>query len=79
MSALHIHAPAPTHFARRVMRCPTCKVRRRVVVRGYEWYEPSATCCACGTWWAGGRAHKGYRFEREHRAKMARAAWKAGT
>lgn len=33
----------------KVIYCPKCKRRRRMTVRMYEWYSPSATCRTCKT------------------------------
>lgn len=44
---LIICRPHYTYF-RRVMRCPACKVRRRMLVAEEEWYGPTITCCTCG-------------------------------
>jgi hypothetical protein len=33
----------------RVIYCPKCRKRRRMTVRLYEWYEPSAICRTCKT------------------------------
>lgn len=45
--------PATTWW-RRVMFCPTCGRRRRMVAMIQEWYDPVVTCCACGESWEGG-------------------------
>lgn len=36
----------------RVLYCPKCKQKRRVLVYYYEWYGPSATCTAKRLKWA---------------------------
>lgn len=64
---------------RRVMHCPTCKRRRRFYVWAQDWYDPVATCCACGDAWSGGErmprpTSRGWRAEA---AAQAKAAWRA--
>lgn len=43
---VHVHAPKPLAKIIRVLWCPSCRKRRRVMVSLYEWYGPSATCDA---------------------------------
>jgi hypothetical protein len=60
---IHVLAP-PCVLARRIARCPRCRQRRRMVVRIWAWYSPSAVCCACGAMLSGGRwgpPHRGQR------------------
>lgn len=66
MTHVHIHAPKG-EVVRRVLRCPSCKRRRRFVVVLYGWYGAMTTCCGCGEQW-----NDGYRAPRS-RAK--RQAW----
>lgn len=64
-------------IVRRILPCPTCKRRRRmVVVYGWSvWYGPTITCCACGDSWADGErlmrpAKRGWRQEAAAKAKQ---------
>lgn len=62
---------------RRIMRCPTCKTRRRMLVNDEIWYGLSATCCHCGDHWQDGELyprprHRGWRREA---AAKATAGW----
>lgn len=65
---------------RRVMRCPTCEQRRRMIIEDFAWYGFEASCCACGDRWDefGERAQRP--FLRGWRAKAiaeAKAKWAA--
>ncbi len=51
METLHVHSPPVTITLRRVLRCPRCRVKRRAIVQGFEWYGPRVTCCSCGAGW----------------------------
>jgi hypothetical protein len=71
---LHICAPSPVKYERRVIQCPTCQQRRRFVCRLYEWYGWLVTCCACGDSWEDGERlprpfRRGWRVEEARRAK----------
>lgn len=44
--------PTVTRTKVRFLWCPKCKQKRRVVVRFYEWYAPTATCTAQRLKWA---------------------------
>lgn len=69
---------------RRLMQCPTCKRRRRFVVRFEAWYGPTAYCLGCGDSWQDGersprpfkrawrRAAKDYHRELWAKAKSGR-------
>jgi len=64
---------------RRVLRCRTCKTRRRFVTYNEGWYGTRFVCCTCGDQWQGGerlrrRSRKPGRTERDA-AERARAAW----
>lgn len=48
---------APGFPIRRILRCPTCRARRRFAGRIYGWYDPTITCCGCGDSWSGGERH----------------------
>ena len=73
-----VHLCRPTSVAsRKVLHCPTCKKRRRFVVRSFVWYSTIATCCACGDAWS-----DGYRLPRPFKpnwraeaAARAKADW----
>lgn len=64
-----ICSPRYTYF-RRVMRCPSCKVRRRMLVAEEEWYGPTITCTACGFQ----RSDSMFCNNRKGRRRMQRAA-----
>lgn len=51
MPEIHINCPRPTHRLRRVLKCPTCVRRRRMVMEIFEWYGTDVTCCGCGERW----------------------------
>lgn len=79
MSAVHVCWSRVDSEYRRVLHCPTCKRRRRFYVWAQDWYDPVATCCACGDAWSGGErlmrpACRGWRQERSAWAKRAYAA-----
>lgn len=71
---------APTSVTyRRVRECPTCKRRRRFVVKTFVWYDPIWTCCGCGDSWSSGvrfgrPARRGWRIEA---TRKARSEWVA--
>lgn len=48
---------APGFPIRRILRCPTCKQRRRFAGHDYVWYGPTFTCCGCGDSWTDGERH----------------------
>jgi hypothetical protein len=58
---------------RRIMRCPTCKKRRRFSGRAYVWYGPTVTCCGCGDSWSDGERND-RPFRRNWRASAIAAA-----
>lgn len=64
---------------RRVMRCATCKTRRRMLVQDEAWYGSTVTCCHCGDRWQDGerclRSNK--RGWRKEAAAKATAEWLA--
>lgn len=64
---------------RRILRCRTCKTRRRMFVSVAIWYGPQVTCCHCGdTWNDGERAlRSNLRGWRKEAAAKATAAWLA--
>lgn len=72
------------YAARRILPCPTCEQRRRMVVLSYVWYGPTVTCCGCGERWNDGEREsrpfrRGWRPERiaEARHLYARAVSRA--
>lgn len=69
-----INVCAPSSYAFRVvMRCPTCKCRRRFVGQAFVYYDTSYTCCACGDSFAGGERFP-RPFRRGWRAEASAAA-----
>lgn len=68
---------ARRYSIRRVMRCATCKTRRRMIVQDEVWYGPTVTCCHCGERWQDGerclRSNK--RGWRREAAAEATAEW----
>jgi phage/plasmid primase-like uncharacterized protein len=78
MTAPGIIICSPATFPiRAIMRCPTCKKRRRFAGRDAAWWGVTWTCCACGDSFGDGErlmrpATRGWRTEA--RAK-ARATW----
>jgi hypothetical protein len=59
---------------RAILRCPTCKARRRFVVTLHMWYGPDQVCCGCGESWSDGEMsprpfQRGWRVESIKRAK----------
>ena len=44
--SITICMPTVTGTKFRYLYCPKCKQRRRVAVKSYKWYGPSATCTA---------------------------------
>ena len=62
---LTICRPTVTHTRRRVLYCPKCKRRRRVTMRFYEWYGPTATCLAPRRRWKHVVAPCGYSWQWE--------------
>lgn len=62
---VHIHAPKPVSERVRVFYCPKCTRRRRVKVRYYEWYGPSACCTALRRRWKHVVEPCGYRWRFE--------------
>jgi hypothetical protein len=52
---MSLHICSPTGFAyRKVLDCPTCKCRRRMLVHMFVWYDTDITCLTCGESWANG-------------------------
>ncbi|MFD8469042.1 hypothetical protein ACFV10_28540 [Streptomyces cyaneofuscatus] len=73
---------APRFPIRRILRCATCKTRRRMLVVDNGWYGTSITCCHCGdTWQDGERAlRSNKRGWRKEAAAKATTGWiEAGT
>ena len=58
MAEIHINCPRPNRRLRRVLRCPTCDCRRRMVVEVYDWYGADFTCCGCGERWQDGEVYE---------------------
>jgi hypothetical protein len=75
MGQVHVHAPQPSGIVRRVQRCTRCKVRRRFVVKQYEWYGTFSICCGCGTTWSDGERCPDSAAGRAKHRDRARTAW----
>lgn len=65
----------PSQFPlRRILRCPTCKQRRRFSGHDAAWYGATWTCCHCGDSFADGHrlqrpARRGWRTDAATKAK----------
>lgn len=70
---------AAEYSIRRVLRCPTCKARRRMLAQTYAWYGPQVTCCHCGDTWNDGEREPrtNRRGWRQEAATKATAGWLA--
>lgn len=64
---------------RRIFRCPTCKMRRRMLWQDEVWYGVTVTCCHCGDSWQDGELYPrpAKRSWRKEAAAKATAAWLA--
>lgn len=51
---VHIYAPPTTSERARILPCPTCKQRRKMLVLTYEWHGAFITCTGCGEQWSDG-------------------------
>lgn len=70
---------ARRYAIRRILRCPTCKATRRMLVHDEVWYGATITCCHCGDSWQDGELYprpcrRGWRREA---AAKATAGWVA--
>jgi hypothetical protein len=70
---------ARRYTIRRILRCITCKTRRRMLVHDEAWYGLTLVCCHCGDRWQDGELYprptrKGWRMEA---AAKATAEWLA--
>jgi len=45
---IHIYAPEPDMRRVRILWCPDCGVKRRTLVRSFDWHPPTFTCLKCG-------------------------------
>jgi hypothetical protein len=45
---------SPATEYRRIVRCPSCRRRRRFLVRFEGWYGDRLTCTGCGNQWSDG-------------------------
>lgn len=64
---------------RRILPCPTCKTRRRMLAQDEVWYGTTLTCCHCGDRWQDGELYprpqqRGWRKEA---AAKATTGWLA--
>ena len=62
---LTVCSPAITRMRQRILYCPKCRQRRRVTMRFYEYYSPSATCTAPRRRWKHVVKPCGYRWQWE--------------
>jgi hypothetical protein len=70
---------APQYAIRRILRCPICKTRRRILALDEIWYGTTTICCHCGDRWQDGELcprprRRGWRKEA---AAKATARWLA--
>lgn len=68
-------------FVRKIVYCPTCERRRRMVKRVELWHDPEIICCGCGDSWLF-EPNEDYRFRRpfergwrEKSIKIAKDRW----
>lgn len=68
---------ARRYLIRRIMRCATCKIRRRMLVQDEAWYGLTFTCCHCGDSWQDGELYPrpSKRGWRKEAAAKATAEW----
>ena len=72
----HVHINAPPSFAfRSVQSCGVCRAKRRFIMRLYEWYPATATCCGCGTTWSDAQSHSQNKQMKIKARDEARKAW----
>ena len=69
----HVLQPG-SHLGRAVKKCPTCRCRRRCVVRVYEYYSPTCICGGCGCVFSGGGGY-GSKSERERTRRWVAEQW----
>lgn len=55
---LHINRPKWSRTEVRVLACPTCRHRRRMLARFQEWYGWTLVCLSCGETWTDGEMHE---------------------
>ena len=69
---------SPSTEYRRILRCPSCRKRRRFLVRFGGWYGDTLTCCGCARSWADGYQYPFTRSEAKRRRLREDAAerWK---
>ncbi len=70
----HICTPLLESWKIRVLYCPTCKRRRRMLVEFFEWYGSTTSCLMCADEWNDGAlayrpAERGWR--KKYRALLA--------
>lgn len=76
MSApVHINFTQFSVEAVRVVKCPTCERRRRMLFQFQEWYGGTFTCTGCGDRWTDGQMHE-RPFRRGWRGKQIAGAKK---
>jgi len=78
ISSLFICPTRYTQTRLRVMRCPTCKTRRRHLAQFQDWYGWYTTCLTCGATWADGEMLPRPFAPRWRKAAVAKAkaTWK---
>lgn len=64
---------------RRILRCPTCKTKRRMLAHDEVWYGTTVTCCHCGDHWQDGELYPrpSQRGWRKDAARKATTEWLA--
>lgn len=68
------------HYAiRRILTCPTCRQRRRMLIHDEVWYGQTVICCHCGDRWQDGELYPrpNTRGWRKEAAAKATAEWLA--
>ena len=65
-----ICCPAPISTRVRIIWCPFCARRRKMLVDSFEWYGPRVVCLACGqTWNDGEPGPRGVKARAESKAR----------
>lgn len=70
---------AQRYLIRRILSCPTCKTRRRMLAQDEVWYGTTLVCCHCGDRWQDGELYPrpSQRGWRKDAAAKATAEWVA--
>ena len=54
MTAVHICRAKTIYRVTRIVHCPTCERRRKMLYEYAEWYGATETCLTCGEQWGDG-------------------------